>query len=261
MPGSEQDFLDVLQRLERKTPEPTRPEDPTVVIEGADKDTEAPTQGAAALASRVTAKNFLRHPDAHPVALDFLLIKRYGVEWLDWEPETFGLVLPRDFQTDVSDLNLTKMQALKTLHLVDDFWLRWEIFAWLTMALNSVFPDFDLMQIPTVAQCMVSVDIANRIRIDASWSEEVKTYLGVIHHHDGVFVSQEPLEFVKVSTEGYPISAEEISKRWPEVRSSGRSPSDDTVTAEQLRRMLTLHGYLEESRARLQHQLPLLPTV
>jgi hypothetical protein len=242
-------------------PEPTKVEDPTTVVEGADKEQKPATLDASAGPARVSAKNLLRHPDAHPIVLDLLLIKKYGAEWLSWEPETFGLVLPRDFQADVSELNLTKIQALKTLHLVDDYWLRWEVFTWLTMALNGVFPDFDLLQVPTAAQCMVSVDIANRIRTDASWSEEVKLFLGVVHHHDGVFAPQEPLEFVKVPTEGYPIDVGEILKRWPEVRSSGRAPGDDTVTAEQLRRMLTLHGYLEESRARLQHQMHLLPSV
>jgi hypothetical protein len=257
--SSEQDFSSNLIRLPGT--HVLRPDDPTTVLESSGEATQTLTVVHAQTEGVVTVKNFLQHPDTHPVVLDLVLIKKYGTDWLTWAPETFYVVLPRDFTTTVSDLNITKLQAMKTMHLVDTFWQQWEVFNWLCAAVNATFPDFELMQVPTVAQCMVAVDIASRVRADVPWTREVQDFISVVHRHDGILVPQAPLEFVKVDTTGMPIDVEEISSKWPEVRASGKAPEDDTVTGEQLRRMLVAHGFLEESRTRLQQQLPLVPHV
>lgn len=205
----------------------------------------------------VTAENFWRHPDAHPVVLDFQLLKKYGAEWLTWEPETLELQIPKDFGAQsLSDLNLAKIQACKTLHLVDSFWQRWEVFVWCTMALNGVFPDFDIMQVPTVAQCMVSVDIADHIRKDLRFTEEVRTYLDALHRHEGVLVPLAPLTFVNVDTREIHVDVDAIKKRWPDVQ--GKPVTGDTMEDEQLRRMLISKHFLEESRTRLRQQMRLV---
>lgn len=207
----------------------------------------------------VTLSNMWRHPDAHPIVLSVALLQKYGSDWLLWEPETLRSIVPGDFGTQsLSDINLTKVQAMRTLHLVDTFWLQWEVFGWCTVSLNGVFPDFGTMQVPTVAQCMVAVDIANRVREDVSWSDELRGYLSAVHLHDDVLCPQSPLDFVKVDTEGFPVDIKKVEERWPSVRTSGRAPTEETIEAEQLRRMLIVHDYLEESRARLERQLRLL---
>ena len=105
---------------------------------------------------------------------------------------------------------------------------------------------------------MVAVDIANRVREDVSWSDELRGYLSAVHLHDDVLCPQSPLDFVKVDTEGFPVDIKKVEERWPSVRTSGRAPTEETIEAEQLRRMLIVHDYLEESRARLERQLRLL---
>jgi len=123
------------------------------------------------------------------------------------------------------------------------------------MALNGVPPDFEVMQVPTVAQCMIAVDIANRVRDDVDWSTEVKTYIAIVHRHDEILVPQAPLDFVKVDTDGLPIDVPNILKRWRDVRTSEKPPIGDTVEDEQLRRMLDVYKILEDSRANLRQQL------
>ncbi len=206
----------------------------------------------------VTRQNIWRHPDAHPVVLDYLLLQKYGTDWMNWEPETIEAQVPKDFNTQtLSDLNLSKIQACKTLHFVDSFWHRWEVFIWCTMPFNGIFPDFQHMQVPTVAQCAVAVDIANRLRDDVEFSLEVKTYLEQVHRHDGVLVPTPPLDFIDPPEHGVEVNIPDIKKRWAEVRASGSTPSADTMENEQLRRMLLVHTFLEESRTRLRQQLRL----
>ena len=253
------------QKLAELLAVPTKPRglgpepEPTEELETVDQAEVQPDGQHAGKPVSVTLSNLFRHPDVHPIVLDLCLLKKYGHEWYGWEPETLERRIPQDFKVaEVSDLALSKVQACKTLHLVDSFWKQWEVFGWVTMAFNGIFPDFNTMQAPTVAQCMISVEIANQIRDDLLWSTEVVAYLTAVHQHDGVFVSQPPLAFVRLDTEGLVIEPKEIRMLWPAVRAGDRMPTGDTVTGEQLRRMLACHRALEESRVSLRSQLPLV---
>jgi len=236
-------------------------DEPTVVVETvggteAHEKLDTPKEKT----SSITVVNLFRNPDSHPLVLDLALLRKYGIEWMGWELETLQQRIQKDFNTPtVSDLNLEKVQACKTLHLVDTFWSQWEIFSPCTKALNGIFADFRTLVPPTVGECMISVDIANRIRQDVAWSEEVKVFLGVVHRHDDILLSQPPLEFVKVELpEDLPVDFRKIEEAWPEVRRSGRAPGGSTIEDEQLRRMLSVKEALEASRAELHQQLPVV---
>lgn len=239
------------------------PPDPTVVDETLSKDHESGTTSVPDPGG-VTASSIWRHPDAHPIVLDLLLIRKYGPEWMLLEPETLQHVVPGDFNTQsLSDLNLSKLMACRALHSVETFWHQWEIFTWCTMSLNGEFPDFEMMQVPTVAQAMVAVDCANRIRTDVSWNDETKTYLAVLHRHEGILVPVEPLDFVEMHLSSpeaidFGVDLGAVRARWPAVRAGNKAPIGDTPEDEQLRRMLTVRDFLEESRARLRLQLAMV---
>ena len=208
---------------------------------------------------KVTLINIFEHPDAHPYVFDLALLKQYGPEWFEWEPETIELRVPNDFNTPrISDLNMEKLQAVKTLHYVDGYWRSWQVFVACTMSFNGLFPDFQVMQVPTAAQCAVSVDIANRIRGDVAWSDEIKLYVGTACRFDGILCAPEPIDFAEIDVEGLPVDCEEIKQQWPFVRRTGKVPNEETVEAEQLRRMLLIHEVVQEDRERLRNQLPLL---
>ena len=257
-------FYEVLEKaggyqLEDEAPTPIEADEPTTVVETSEGEEEATISQVQNKVPAITSINLFRNPDAHPLVLDLALLRKYGIEWMGWERETLDIRIPQDFHTPtVSDLNMAKVQAVKTLHLVDTFWLQWEIFQVCCMSLNGLFPEFEVVYAPTVAQAMVAVDIANRIREDVSWSDEIRRYLAIVYRFDGLFCPQEPLHFVKMDTEGLPIDCEEISRLWPTVRATGRAPGAQTVTAEQLRRMLVVNEYLEDSRADLRAQLPVV---
>jgi len=245
-------FLDPLREKPLNTvvepPTTTSADDPLNLLQQT-----RPNQSAT---GQARLSNVFGHQDAHPVVLDLLMTRQYGPEWLGWEGETIEHRVPLDFHSNISVLNLSKLQAMRTMHMVDSFWQRWEIFCWCLMPLNGVFPDFEIMQVPTVAQCMVAVDIANRTRDDMLWDAEIKAYLEVVHRHDEILVPQSPLDFVTVDTVGYPIDVAAIRKRWPEVRvNPTKAVGGDTVEDEQLRRMLDVYDVLEQSRRQLHQQL------
>jgi len=240
-------------------------QDPTEEIEG-DKDAEEiEEEKEAAVVRQLKAPtyiNLFQHPDAHPIVLDLALLKKYGPEWLEWEPETLEWRIPQDFPTtEVSSMNMEKIMAVKTLHVIDTYWTQWEIFNWCTMPFNFVPPDFDVMQVPTYAQCVVSVDTANRLRDDAKWSEEVKIFIATCAWNDGIFCPIEPADFIEMDTSKLVVDCAEVKEWWPSVRATGKAPTDETVTAEQLRRALDVHNYLEENRQLLRDQIRLVQHV
>lgn len=247
---AQQAFVEALQKLGL--------DEGTVVDETVSKDhengtSEVPDPGG------ITVSNIWRHPDAHPLVLDLMLIRKWGPEWLLLEPETLQLIVPEEFKTTaLSDLNLSKLQACKTLHATSTFWERWEVFDWVTVALNGEYPDFEVMQVPTIAQCLISIDIANRIRNDVKWSTEMTTFLATLQQHEGILMSLPPMDFVKVDTSHLDVNMSSVQQRWPSVRISGKAPTGDTVEDEQLRRLLQMQEALEESRSRLHAQLRLV---
>lgn len=233
-------------------------DDSTTAIAETDEETVEKPSADKRPPSPITFINLFQHPDSHPYVLDLALLKKYGPEWMEWERETLLRRVPTDFHTaGISDLTFAKLNGMKTLHYVDTFWKNWEVFVPVTMALNSLFPDFNIMQVPTVSQAAVAVDIANRVR-EVPWSEEMKVYLQTVFKFDGIFCAIEPLEFVEIDGEDYPVDCKEVSTLWPAVRKSGKSPTGDTGTAEQLRRLLIVQEFLKEHRSRIQDQLPLL---
>ena len=206
-----------------------------------------------------TTINLFQNPNAHPFVLDLALLKKYGPEWMQWEPEVLELRILTDFRTNsLSDLNADKLMAIASIHLRDEFWKEWQVFTPIALALSGSTPDFQVMQGLTVPQAMIAVDTVNRLRTGVEWSLEMKTYLGVVHLHDGVFCPVSPLDFVEVDSEGYDIDCAKIRDKWDMVRASRIAPPSTSVENEQLRRMLEAFVLLEENRQQLQDQLPLL---
>lgn len=255
-PDYESAFLSALESVGMKAPDPAAGP-PLEIIETLDKDHPPHTTTAPAPPATVTAANIWRHPDAHPIVLDLALLRRYGPAWLGWEAETLRAVIPTDFATPtVSELNISKLQACKAMHLVDTFWQQWEIFLHCCRPLNGEFPDFRVMAVPTAAQCLVACDIAGRIRQDVEWSGEMKEYLRTVYEHDGIYLHLPPMDFVSPEVPAL-VDYGALVSRWKEVRASGHAPTGETVLDEQLRRLLAASGYLEASRTHLHHQLGL----
>jgi hypothetical protein len=206
-----------------------------------------------------TTINLFQHPDAHPFVLDLALLRKYGPEWMQWEPETLEGRIRIDFRSTLSQLNLDKLHAVANLHLVDTFWDHWTVFSPCAQALTMVPPDFRVMQALTVPQLLIAVDTAEKIRSGMEYSLEVRTYMELCYLYDGMACPIAPLDdLLDIDASEYEIDCESINERWDDVRSSGKAPKGGTVEDEQLRRMLEAHQLLEENRQLLQDQLPLL---
>lgn len=243
------------------TPHPRASEDDlyrTLEIAQA-KEPPAGQRPATADAARLNLRNIFRHPEAHPVVLGLLLLRRYGIDYLTWSYETLERHIPMDFGIDqISILNGAKIQAIRTLQLTDAPWLRWEVFNWTLHPCCNQLPDFQIIQVPTTAMIAVAIDTMARVRQDVQFSDEVRAFMQQAMHFDGVHVAVPPYDFLLDEAVPDLLDEAEIRRGYEAARRTRVPPDDETADAEQVRRLLVIDDQVEIQRARLRAQMEIL---
>jgi hypothetical protein len=163
-----------------------------------EKKAETPTPPTApqepVAPKSLTSRSVFSHPEAHPVALDLVLLKNFELEWLQWLPDTLFSEIEKTFTTSIAEVNRLKILAAQTLHVIDAYWDNWEIFEKVLWALNGQVPRVDVIQPPDLSILMSGVDMADGIRRE-TYGEEVGRYSAAVFLHENVFYAPEPLEF------------------------------------------------------------------
>lgn len=144
----------------------------------------------------VTFQNIWRHPSAHPLVLDILLLDKYGPEYLQWEPEPLRLTLKRD-GTLISNSVWVKIQAIRVLHNSPSPWRRWEVFHWTALGLNGRSPNFAYMELAELGHLAVAADIMKIVDRDRITDEEVDKYVASVATELGELYLPEPLDFAQ----------------------------------------------------------------
>jgi len=144
----------------------------------------------------ITKRNLFVHHDTHPVVFDVALLARYDLDWFTWDPQTLWREIKDDFHVpSISDHTCAKIQAIRTLHINEWFWTKWEVFCWITQALNNNIPDFLVIQKPSLAQLFNAVEIADMVRGGETFSQEVQGWVASCMVDEGVFYAANPVAF------------------------------------------------------------------
>ena len=164
----------------------------------------------------------LRFHDAHPITYVMVLMKYFGVEWFEWDPEVLDHEIQQTFNVPPLDgepepeleidpdtnlpkygakkrasiHNWEKIQAARTLMTTVGFWREWEIFEKVIQSLNNNIPRFDVAQPCSIAQLMAGVDIANSMRVE-QFSDEIARYVAACAMNEGVTYLPPPLDFAQ----------------------------------------------------------------
>jgi hypothetical protein len=152
-------------------------------------------------ASLSAPRDLLTHHDAHPVAIHKLLDKRFGFEWIAWDPDALWQELRGEFGFTVSELSRSKIQSLRSLHANEMFWTNWEVFSPVVQALNNRIPNFWLMQKPSISQMYAGVDMVSDIR-DHPYNPEISKFMAAAFMDDGVRYAPPPLDFIQDELSG-----------------------------------------------------------
>lgn len=219
--------------------------------------------------SPVTRKTLFVHHDTHPVVYDVALLREYNAEWFVWEAETLWSEILRDFKVpSISDHAKAKIQAIKTLHISEAYWSEWEVFGWLSQALNNNIPDWQTIQKPSIGQMMNSVDIATMVRTGETFSTEVSGYGAACLLDEGVLYAADNLKFCQVVLDRYAADrglsihsqlVSEVQTRYQQLLSAPNGVNlEETAVDVQVAKLKVAWDYLSKRRAQLKEQLMLL---
>jgi hypothetical protein len=142
----------------------------------------------------ITVRNLFSHPDTHPVVLDMVLFKKFGISWFEWLSDTLFHEIEREFNTHIAEVNRLKIMAANTLHTIDAYWDRWEIFEKVIAGINGTIPQIEVMQPPSLPSLLAGVDIVDSIRQE-QFSDEVKRYCAAVFLNEHTTYAPPPLDF------------------------------------------------------------------
>lgn len=153
-----------------------------------------------------------------PAAFDRMLIEKYGIEWLQWIPETLWQTIRMDYRTKISRPNQDKISAVVLLHVSDSFWKHWETFEKVVLAFNNVLPHFDRHQEVSSGQMLHAVLQANEIRKEA-FEPEVLSYIAVRAREEGLLWLPSPIDVAQARLDQLnppevSVIKKEVRERW-----------------------------------------------
>lgn len=132
---------------------------------------------------------------AHPSIIDLWLLKSFGPEVYEWDPEVIFLEAAKEAKAQsVSAVNQSKIHALLALKRSQIPFTYWPAFEKTVMAFNGVIPVPEMMQKPDLGQLMVGVDIMVQLA-PAHFSPEVIGYTAAALLADDIAYAPAPIEW------------------------------------------------------------------
>ena len=197
--------------------------------------------------------------ETHPLVLDLILLREFGVEYLAWEAETLWTEIEKTWGTTTSEVNKNRIQAIRTCHVRSSPYREWEVFENVACALNGVAPRFDLLQRPSAPHAASALDMLQQIRDDAPISDEIYRYCAAVLLDTGVAWGPGPL--VPANKYVAPHVGKELQERVAHLVGKGRIPSFDGTTNEddtQVMKSVAIQDYCAFLSDQLLRQVELL---
>ena len=134
----------------------------------------------------LTGKQLFALVDAHPIALNMLMLKEFGPEYLGWEPETCWDEVRLTWGVNIAEVNKQKIQAVRSIYIADEVLQEWEQFQCVVNGLLGVAPRPDIMQRPAPGRLHVALDIIAHIRDMGTVKDEIYKYCAAVLMDFGV---------------------------------------------------------------------------
>ncbi|MAP23575.1 MAG: hypothetical protein CL582_21820 [Alteromonadaceae bacterium] len=142
----------------------------------------------------ITPRQAFTNRETHPLILNLLLLKEFGLEYLGWEPETCWIEIGRSWNTTISEINRNKIQAIRTCHVSDSPYEKWETFEKVAMGFVGLTPKFDLIQKATPHRAALALDVMGQVREKQPISDEIYKYVAAVMMDSGIVYGPGPME-------------------------------------------------------------------
>ena len=155
----------------------------------------------------------LKDDKAPAIALLYLVLRKYGTEAFEWQPEFLRDEIQQDFNVTLSDLQSDKLQAAITVLQTDLFENQWEVFKTVCHLLNNTpdtFEDATPLEAEEVASALAQYRLIVGTEGTPPFSDEVNAYVGVVFYNYGM--SEAPSIFPSAVLPAHAVKADPIEK-------------------------------------------------
>lgn len=188
----------------------------------------------------------------HPMLLKDVLDRRYGDDWLFWEPETLWWAIRRDFGA-VGEITRNKLQAIRTATKSYTPWDDWDTFENCCVAWSDGIPIFGAMQPLTPSQMAFGVQILKQLHPEAPWGHEVAAYEAMVLEESGfVYAPEElfPSAQALINRKDWIVELrDQVDSSWRKLQTMDLSGVDwnaDNPVDIHIAKLLVIKTYLEE---------------
>lgn len=140
------------------------------------------------------ASSAFQHRLSHPLLLELLLLKEFGPEYLEWEPETLWTELAHTYGQAPSASVKSKVQSVRACQVSDAPYLEWEAFEKVCRGYGGSRVRFDFHQPPKPENAAAFVHGLGLIRENVKVSDEVFRYLAAVLNDAGMVYAPSVLE-------------------------------------------------------------------
>lgn len=150
---------------------------------------------------------FLVRSGTHPLVLDLIMLRKFGSEYLGWEPATLWTEVQRTWGHLSTDAKV-KIQAVRTAKLTYRPWRQWDVFEKVCNGFAGIAPTPEI-QMCSPGNAAIAAEIMGHIYEDQKLSAEVLRYLAACFHHEGYAFAPPPLFNVSLYLRHWVASAEQ----------------------------------------------------
>lgn len=143
-----------------------------------------------------SAKKLFTERFTPPKVYTLVLSKIFGRRWIEWEPETLWDEIRDEFRVEVSDEVRDKINALRLLMVVDNFWEEFTVFEKTIIAFNDRLVDPTYIQVCLPQELGYGLTVANSVRVKP-FTSEIINYVRACCTQDGLLVYHRSFNFAQ----------------------------------------------------------------
>lgn len=197
-------------------------------------------------------KALLEDSDTYATTLITIVLDRYGVEALDWSPQTVRMELRDDFQANVPRNNIDKIMAAATILTTDSFYKNLTKFIQLCNILSD--EEFNPMVFDPADSFEMAWGITEAMLLyppdeDEPFTDEIRYYMGYMLDEEGVI---HPPDVLGIALRDQPAAD-------PLANLSDDPTMYSAFYANQSSKSQEISDMLKEHLAELFNQLSILP--
>jgi hypothetical protein len=164
--------------------------------------------------SNIVLETALSNAEVSALTIYEFLNNTYKDEWWDWEIETLESEVKKRFGITITDENIDKIQALKTVISNSEVFKDWFYFNQVAVGISGAVADFNNLKYPSPGMVIAAARAMKAIRPGEEFGSEVKSFIAVVLKDHGIYMPAPTIFDLLIDV--MEVSAE-MKSQWPDI--------------------------------------------